>query len=958
MIVLTALLFGGVAAAGAAELDQPSMPLACGAKSIVTTYVGHGGAIDFPGGGGNAVLSPVTGTLTIIEDHPGFGNYAEVEADDGRVYLMAHLRGPGPDFNTYDGKDRPRRSREIKSFPDHGLRTELSGKRVQQGQQIGTVGNTGYSTGDHLHYVIRAYSGGPHLEMDMGGPTVRWGPKDADGDQTSIDTFVSTNCGRANGTITKFASTWVRPGELPSLESSTGWTANKDVQIDVIGPKSGGAVSFTMKTDPSGALSPGLFDLLVATRSRDLSPGQVTASSITNVEGPLKIRLTEIPRFSTEIVIDVALTDPGGTGGEAPRKIEPRVTVNPSVGSRATRFRLTSSGFSSNGTVGLEIFNPDGSEYPLSSSASQTRTDAQGQIGTWSWFWEPGEQLGTYKATFRDLTTGQQTNASFTITDPAINHTDDPYVAISPTLGSKTTRFGISSSGWTPNSRVNFEVYNPDGSLYNLGRRASSSTDGQGRIREWQWFWEPGEQLGEYRAVFIDASTGFKQTSVFTISEKAPKRWDAALVNQGAFLDSAMSRDWDPQAARTGDTGWIMFEVRNTGAEAWVPGSSNPVRVGTSGPRDRASRLRTDRWQSSNRTTEVATKVEPGQTTILLFSVELTRDGAYDEAFQLVADGGGWFGPTLRFIGNAQPPDIPEVVDPPGPPRLPTWSPSDEGAAFVTWRSPSSGGAVERYTVQLDGETVCSTSDRQAMLNCSISGRDIGGTARAAITAINSAGQASVRVNGRFGDVAEEQAEPEPPPPAIQCNNLDVTVNMALGEMPTAGDDVIRGTAGDDVIDGLGGNDTICALQGNDTINGGDGFDKVFAGAGNDTIDGGSGNDLLIGGAGIDVINGGTGNDRIQGGDGDDTLEGDGGPDRINGGNGNDIIRGGTHADQLFGNLGRDQLFGDGGNDVLRGGAWKDIMNGGAGNDDGCTLTDPGGLTETRVNCESGVFGR
>ncbi len=197
-----------------------------------------------------------------------------------------------------------------------------------------------------------------------------------------------------------------------------------------------------------------------------------------------------------------------------------------------------------------------------------------------------------------------------------------------------------------------------------------------------------------------------------------------------------------------------------------------------------------------------------------------------------------------------------------------------------------------------------------------------------------------------------------PPPPAIQCNNLDVTVNMALGEMPTAGDDVIRGTAGDDTIDGLGGNDTICALQGNDTINGGDGFDKVFAGAGNDTINGGSGNDLLIGGAGIDVINGGTGNDRIQGGDGDDTLEGDGGPDRINGGNGNDIIRGGTHADQLFGNLGRDQLFGDGGNDVLRGGAWKDIMNGGAGTNDGCTLTDPGGLSETRVNCEGGVFGR
>ena len=196
-----------------------------------------------------------------------------------------------------------------------------------------------------------------------------------------------------------------------------------------------------------------------------------------------------------------------------------------------------------------------------------------------------------------------------------------------------------------------------------------------------------------------------------------------------------------------------------------------------------------------------------------------------------------------------------------------------------------------------------------------------------------------------------------PPVAGPTCNNLPVTVNIAAGETPTAGDDVIRGTAGDDVINGLGGNDTICALQGDDTINGGDGFDKIFAGAGNDTLIGGVGNDLLIGGAGNDTINGNNGNDRIQGGDGVDILSGDGGPDRIAGGNGNDIIRGGSHGDELFGNLGRDQIFGDNGDDVIRGGAWLDTMNGGNGTD-GCTLTDPGGLAgEVRIACETGVFG-
>ena len=197
-----------------------------------------------------------------------------------------------------------------------------------------------------------------------------------------------------------------------------------------------------------------------------------------------------------------------------------------------------------------------------------------------------------------------------------------------------------------------------------------------------------------------------------------------------------------------------------------------------------------------------------------------------------------------------------------------------------------------------------------------------------------------------------------PEPAGVLCNDLEVTVDLSKDQEPTAGDDVIRGTEGDDLIDALGGNDTICALQGNDVVDAGDGADKVFAGAGNDRLDGGSGNDKLVGGLGDDTIIGGNGNDRIQGGSGEDDLSGGNGLDRIAGGNDNDVLRGGGSTDLLFGNLGRDQLFGDAGNDVLRGGAWKDFMDGGAGTDDGCTLTDPGGLTETRINCEAGVFGR
>lgn len=193
--------------------------------------------------------------------------------------------------------------------------------------------------------------------------------------------------------------------------------------------------------------------------------------------------------------------------------------------------------------------------------------------------------------------------------------------------------------------------------------------------------------------------------------------------------------------------------------------------------------------------------------------------------------------------------------------------------------------------------------------------------------------------------------------PPVLCGGFEVTVDMSKGETPTDGDDVIRGTSGPDIINALGGNDVVCSLQGDDTINGGDGFDQIFGGDGADAMIGGAGNDKLVGGAGNDEILGGAGNDRIQGGPGADVLHGENGLDRIAGGTGNDILRGGKFADELLGGLGRDQLFGEEGDDLLKGGAWIDTMDGGPQND-GCTLTDPSGIIETRLNCEAGVFGR
>ncbi len=55
------------------------------------------------------------------------------------------------------------------------------------------------------------------------------------------------------------------------------------------------------------------------------------------------------------------------------------------------------------------------------------------------------------------------------------------------------------------------------------------------------------------------------------------------------------------------------------------------------------------------------------------------------------------------------------------------------------------------------------------------------------------------------------------PAPMLTCNGLTVTVNLALGQVPTSGDDVILATERADTIRALGGNDTICGLGGRST---------------------------------------------------------------------------------------------------------------------------------------------
>lgn len=221
-------------------------------------------------------------------------------------------------------------------------------------------------------------------------------------------------------------------------------------------------------------------------------------------------------------------------------------------------------------------------------------------------------------------------------------------------------------------------------------------------------------------------------------------------------------------------------------------------------------------------------------------------------------------------------------------------------------------------------------------------------------------------------------------PTDVLCQGFEVTVDMAAGQVPTEGDDVILGTDGPDLIVALGGNDMICAGGGDDIIYGQAGDDTIFGEAGTDKIRGGPGADSIHGGVGADdlaggrdddsvfggegddlAVRGGTGNDMVDGGPGNDPLvAGNGGQDIVSGGEGDDKVTGGPRPDQLFGgdgndevkgNKGADTIYGEAGDDQLFGGPQADDLHGGEGNDqcNGGTTGDGAIENDSAATCET-----
>jgi murein DD-endopeptidase MepM/ murein hydrolase activator NlpD len=109
---------GGKVTSGYGWREDPVRPVA-GEKRF------HRG-VDFIGKAGDPIKAAIKGTVMHIDNNPNLGNFIILKHDGGYQTLYAHL-------SAYSVK---------------------TGDAVNQGQEIGKVGATGYTTGPHLHFEV------------------------------------------------------------------------------------------------------------------------------------------------------------------------------------------------------------------------------------------------------------------------------------------------------------------------------------------------------------------------------------------------------------------------------------------------------------------------------------------------------------------------------------------------------------------------------------------------------------------------------------------------------------------------------------------------------------------------------------------------------------------------------------------------------------------------------------
>uniref|UniRef100_A0A7C4R4Z2 SpoIID/LytB domain-containing protein n=1 Tax=candidate division CPR3 bacterium TaxID=2268181 RepID=A0A7C4R4Z2_UNCC3 len=146
----------------------------------------------------------------------------------------------------------------------------------------------------------------------------------------------------------------------------------------------------------------------------------------------------------------------------------------------------------------------------------------------------------------------------------------------------------------------------------------------------------------EYFTLVADGVGWLKDIGIywdFTVSPSVSSVNTPPNISSGDVYDFAYINQSSHLIMTTGETKQVWLEVKNTGNKAWKKGSSDPIRLATSNPRDRSSL-----FIPSNRVVMDRDTVNPGETVRFTFNITAPNNtGVYKEYFSLVREGISWF---------------------------------------------------------------------------------------------------------------------------------------------------------------------------------------------------------------------------------------------------------------------------------------------------------------------------
>lgn len=195
------------------------LPFPCGQVWSGQTRTNHSptSSIDFNRAGdeGDAVVAAAAGTVRRVQNlgSRSYGLWIEIDHGSGYTTRYAHL------------------SSEVVSV----------GQKVVRGQRIGAVGNTGGSTGAHLHFEIRRNGVDVRVAFD-GSPALYFGTRNYTSKNCPRSTVGGTGSGGVTGRIeTSGASVNVRAGAGTTF--AVVGTVDDGESVRIVCQRRGGAVS-------------------------------------------------------------------------------------------------------------------------------------------------------------------------------------------------------------------------------------------------------------------------------------------------------------------------------------------------------------------------------------------------------------------------------------------------------------------------------------------------------------------------------------------------------------------------------------------------------------------------------------------------------------------------------------------------------------------------------------------